>query len=70
MNLVQDFIELRTLEVDSGRLDGVNYLCLVMSLMQACDKFRCAALRWNGSSDGYETSILKDIGERYPGARV
>ena len=50
LNLVQDFIELRILELDSGCLDDVNYLRLVTSLMQACDEFRCAAvLRRNGS---------------------
>ena len=36
--------------IDSEFLDGMNYLCLVTSLMQACDEFWCAVLRWNGSA--------------------
>ena len=34
-------------------------------LMQACDEFRCAVLRWNGSSDG-QMSILRDVGAGCP----
>ena len=52
LNLVEDFIELWALELGSECLDGVNYLCLVTCLMQACDELRCAVLRWNCSSDG------------------
>ena len=34
-------------------------------LMQACDEFRCAVLRWIGSSDG-QISILRDVGAGCP----